>query len=98
MSEASKIGLNETTFGILPPPFAAALMVNTIGYRQAERALSLGTMFKPEEAYNIGLVGKIYIVILYTSYIHINVSRYIHELYRLFYICAYVPVCLYVCI
>ena len=72
MSEASKIGLNETTFGILPPPFAAALMVNTIGYRQGERALSLGTMFKPEEAYNIGLVGKIYVVIYYTYYLCIR--------------------------
>ena len=77
MSEASKIGLNETTFGILPPPFAAALMVNTIGYRLAERALSLGTMFKPEEAYNIGLVGKIYCLTLHP--LHVYLSSCAHE-------------------
>lgn len=41
----AKIGLNEATFGLMPPAFASALMSETVGSRQAYKALTLGTMF-----------------------------------------------------
>lgn len=34
-------------------------MLNTVGYRQTEMALQLGTLFKTEEALNIGLIDKV---------------------------------------
>jgi len=54
-----KIGLNETRFGIVAPPWMAQLMIRTIGFRKAEHALSLGTLFTPENARNIGLVDEL---------------------------------------
>ena len=41
----AKIGLNEVSFGLMPPAFASALMADTVGSRQAYKALTMGTMF-----------------------------------------------------
>jgi len=53
------IGLNEAMFGIAAPPWLGQLMIRTIGFRKAEEALSLGKLFTPDEALNLGLVDKI---------------------------------------
>ena len=34
-------------------------MINTIGYRQSEMALQLGTLFTTEEALKVGMVDRI---------------------------------------
>ena len=57
--KSGTIGLNEAQFGILAPPWLGQLMIRTIGFRKAEEALSLGTLYTPEKAYEIGLVDKI---------------------------------------
>lgn len=53
------IGLNETRFGFVAPPFLAKLLFRTIGIRNGEKALQLGTLFKAEEALDIGLVDEL---------------------------------------
>lgn len=53
------IGLNEAQFGMAAPPFLGQLMLRTIGFRQGEMALSLGTLFSPEQALEIGLVDEL---------------------------------------
>uniref|UniRef100_K1Q3R9 Enoyl-CoA delta isomerase 1, mitochondrial n=1 Tax=Magallana gigas TaxID=29159 RepID=K1Q3R9_MAGGI len=53
------IGLNETQLGIVAPFWFADVMLNTVGFRQTEMALQLGTLFKTEEALNIGLIDKV---------------------------------------
>ena len=53
------IGLNETKLGIAAPPWMGQLMVRTIGFRQAERALALGTLFPPDQALKVGLVDDV---------------------------------------
>ena len=53
------IGLNEARFGIAAPPWLGQLMLRTIGFRKGEMALSLGTLFKPEEALKIGMVDEL---------------------------------------
>lgn len=53
------IGLNETQLGIVAPFWFADAMFNTVGFRQTEMALQLGTLFKTEEALNIGLIDKV---------------------------------------
>lgn len=45
LASDAKIGLNESAFGLRPPPFASALMVNVVCHRQAEKAMTLGTLF-----------------------------------------------------
>jgi 3,2-trans-enoyl-CoA isomerase len=50
------IGLNESKLGIVAPPWLGQQMVDTIGRRQAELSLALGTLYSPEEALKIGLV------------------------------------------
>ena len=54
-----KIGLNETKLGIVAPPWLAQQMIDCIGVRQAELALSLGTLYTPEEALKIHLVDEV---------------------------------------
>jgi len=56
---APLIGLNEAKFGIAAPPFLGQLMLRTIGHRQGELALSLGTLFTPEQALKVGLVDEL---------------------------------------
>ncbi|KAL7521982.1 hypothetical protein ACHAWX_007195 [Stephanocyclus meneghinianus] len=53
------IGLNETQLGIAAPPWMGQLLVRTIGFRSAERALALGTLFPPMEALIEGLVDDV---------------------------------------
>lgn len=55
----SKIGLNETRLGIVAPSWFKDTFVNTVGVRQSERALQLGTLFSVEEAHKIGLVDQV---------------------------------------
>ena len=54
-----KIGLNETKFGISAPPFLARQMIDTIGRRPAELAMTLGSLFSPQEALDLGLVDEV---------------------------------------
>lgn len=54
-----RIGLNETQFGIVAPPWMAELLLLTVGHREGEKALSLGTLYSPDEALNIGLVDEV---------------------------------------
>ncbi|XP_022092583.1 enoyl-CoA delta isomerase 1, mitochondrial-like [Acanthaster planci] len=53
------MGLNEVLLGIIAPFWFQDLLVRTCGERQAEMALQLGTLFKPEEALKIGMVDEI---------------------------------------
>ncbi len=53
------IGLNEAQFGIAAPPWLGQLMIRTIGFRKGEQALTLGALYSPEDALNIGLVDKV---------------------------------------
>lgn len=54
-----KIGLNETQLGIVAPIFLRASMRNTISQREAEKALTFGTLYNSDEALRIGLVDEI---------------------------------------
>eukprot|EP00804_Cyclotella_cryptica_P012833 CCRYP_010586-RA/>CCRYP_010586-RA protein AED:0.03 eAED:0.03 QI:660/1/1/1/1/1/2/107/188 len=58
-SHIPTIGLNETQLGIAAPPWMGQLLVRTIGFRPAERALALGTLFPPMEALIEGLVDDV---------------------------------------
>lgn len=53
------IGLNETQFGIAAPPFLARQMMDTMGRRPAELAMSRGTLFSPQDALKLGLVDEV---------------------------------------
>lgn len=53
------IGLNETKLGIVAPSWFQASMKNVLPPRQAESALTFGTLFKTEDAYKIGLIDEI---------------------------------------
>lgn len=53
------IGLNETKLGIVAPKWFQAAMRNVLPTRTAELALTLGQMFKTEEALKIGLIDEI---------------------------------------
>lgn len=54
-----RIGLNETKLGIVAPSWFRDTMINTVGVRQTEMALQLGTLFSPEEALKIGMVDEV---------------------------------------
>ena len=54
------IGLNETQLGIVAPYWFKDTMVNTIGTRQTELALMMGTLFTSEQALAIGLVDEVH--------------------------------------
>lgn len=54
-----KIGLTANLLGIKPPDFIIDTMVNTIGHRQAELALQLGSIYTPQQALQIKLVDQI---------------------------------------
>lgn len=53
------IGLNEAAFGLIAPPWTIEMMINVCGYRHAEKALTLGTLLKAQDALAIGLVDQI---------------------------------------
>jgi len=52
------IGLNETQLGIVAPFWFKDTMVNTIGVRQTELSLMLGTLYNTEQALRIGMVDE----------------------------------------
>lgn len=52
------IGLNETKLGIIAPWWFKNAMSQTIGIRQTEMALMLGTLFSTDQALSIGLIDK----------------------------------------
>ncbi|XP_055541844.1 enoyl-CoA delta isomerase 1, mitochondrial-like [Wyeomyia smithii] len=53
------IGLNETQLGIVAPTWFQAALRNTISRRDAELALTLGTLFSSDEALKVGLVDEL---------------------------------------
>lgn len=53
------IGLNESQLGIVAPPWLCQQYIDTIGNRNAELALLLGTLFSPQKALEIGLVDQL---------------------------------------
>ncbi|XP_058820011.1 enoyl-CoA delta isomerase 1, mitochondrial-like [Topomyia yanbarensis] len=53
------IGLNETQLGIVAPTWFQASMRNTISRRDAELALTLGTLFTTDEALKVGLIDEV---------------------------------------
>lgn len=59
MAEDRVIGLNETQLGIVAPFFFADLMERAIGVRRTEHALLAGTLFKSQQARQIGLVDQV---------------------------------------
>lgn len=54
-----QIGLNETLLGIKAPFWFRDTMINTIGYRETEKALQLGKMYSNEEALKINLIDEV---------------------------------------
>lgn len=52
------IGLNETQLGIVAPTWFQATMRNTLSRRDAELALTLGTLFNTEEALKVPDIKK----------------------------------------
>lgn len=54
-----KIGLNEAPVGIIPPEFVIACARNVLSSRQAEIALTLGTLYTTEDALKIGMIDEI---------------------------------------
>jgi Delta3-Delta2-enoyl-CoA isomerase len=58
-SSSFTIGLNETKLGIAAPSWLARQFRDTIGQRQAELGLSLGLLYTPEQALDIGLVDEL---------------------------------------
>lgn len=53
------IGLNETQLGIVAPTWFQATMRNTLSRREAELALTLGTLFSTDEALKVGLIDEV---------------------------------------
>ena len=45
--------------GIIAPFWLCNAFVNTIGYREAEKALQLGQLYSPEEALSVNLVNEV---------------------------------------
>lgn len=59
LKQTPTIGLNETKLGIVAPPWLGQQFIDTIGVRQAELGLSLGLLYPPETALQIGLIDQI---------------------------------------
>lgn len=53
------IGINETRLGLAPPPFFVASLRSVLSNRDAERALTLGTLFTTDEARRVGLIDEV---------------------------------------
>ncbi|XP_072167652.1 enoyl-CoA delta isomerase 1, mitochondrial-like [Diadema setosum] len=52
------ITLNEVAIGVVIPFWIRDLLRCTVGHRQAERAMQLGTIYNAEEALRIGMVDE----------------------------------------
>ena len=59
LASTASIGLNEAAFGLIPPPWTCDMMVDVIGRKNAEKALSLGTIYTSTEAMRLGLVDRL---------------------------------------
>lgn len=59
MCQNYTIGLNETRLGIVAPTWFMASMRNAMSRRDAEMALTLGTLFTTDEALKVGLVDEV---------------------------------------
>lgn len=59
MAQNCAIGLNETQLGLIAPTWFTDTMLNVIGPRQTEMALTQGRMFTTGEALAIGLIDEI---------------------------------------
>jgi 3,2-trans-enoyl-CoA isomerase len=53
------IGLNESQLGIVAPPWLCQQYIDTVGQRNAELALLLGTLFSPQRALELHLVDEL---------------------------------------
>ncbi|XP_035694886.1 enoyl-CoA delta isomerase 1, mitochondrial-like [Branchiostoma floridae] len=53
------IGLNETQLDLVAPFWLRQMMVDAIGYRQAEMALMVGALYPSNKALQLGLVDKL---------------------------------------
>jgi len=53
------IGLNETQLGIVAPFWFKDTMLNTVGHRHTELALTLGKLYSVDEALKIGMVDQV---------------------------------------
>ncbi|GKY94117.1 hypothetical protein MPSEU_000377800 [Mayamaea pseudoterrestris] len=58
-NSVGKVGLNESQLGIVAPPWLGRQMIDTIGRREAEKALGLGTLYSPNEALRISLIDEV---------------------------------------
>lgn len=58
-SDRAKIGLNAALLGIKAPFWFRDTMINTIGYRETERALQTARIFTPKQALELGLVDEL---------------------------------------
>lgn len=53
------IGLNETLLGLVCPQMIIDAYVNTVGQREAELSLQLGTLYSGKKALEIGLIDEL---------------------------------------
>jgi 3,2-trans-enoyl-CoA isomerase len=53
------IGLNESLYGVAPPPWLAQLLFDTVGLRQADLIMQLGVMYTAEQAHDVNLVDRL---------------------------------------
>ena len=54
------IGLNETQLGLAAPYWFTDSFKNTVGHREAERALGLGILYNPSDAKAVHLVDAVH--------------------------------------
>lgn len=59
MARNYTIGLNETQLGLVAPKWFISSMRNVLGQRQTEMALTMGRLFKTEEALSVGLIDEV---------------------------------------
>ena len=57
--EKFRIGLNETSLGMVPPRWLSLMTSRTIGVRQAERHLGGSSMLSPRSALAVGLIDEV---------------------------------------
>lgn len=62
LASTANIGLNEAAFGLIAPPWTCEMMIDCLGRHQAEKALSLGTIFSSTEAMRNGLIDRMVIM------------------------------------
>lgn len=58
-SESFRFGLNETSLGMVPPAWLAAMTARTIGERRAELHLGGSSMLTPREALDVGYLDEV---------------------------------------